>query len=130
MRKIYIYSTVLVTALFVLALIAGIVLEKTTSKSGVLRVQYNYTSKMMEVISLGIDEFFTSCDKLPEPDEYINNLLKDGFIEKRYLDAWGNGILMNIQEDDSYSLISIGPDGVPDTKDDLTTNYRVGKPAT
>jgi len=76
-----------------------------------------------------IQKLHADRGRLPARDVLLSTLLRRGDLQERHLeDPWGNRYLFDFSSLDArgglFSMRSPGPDGIPDTEDDLSTAYQ------
>jgi hypothetical protein len=114
-------------------LIAGsITLGLIVGNSGNIMEFYDQTVAMsrqiatagdLRSISMMLDYTYMKKGRLPRPARFeiwMERTFKENNLKDIMADHWGNRLVYRSSEkDNTYVLISLGPDGIVDTKDDM-----------
>ena len=81
------------------------------------------TAGDLRSISIMLDYTYMKKNRLPQSDKFriwMKRNFKENNLKDLMIDHWGNRLIYQSSEKDkTYVLISLGPDGVLDTKDDM-----------
>jgi len=80
------------------------------------------TYATMTLLQEEIGDYYSTLDALPESIDGIS-----GQNPELADDAWGNAIVYEIVDDDSYRLVSLGMDGARGTDDDIVLDTDMGQ---
>ncbi|AFL72196.1 type II secretion system protein GspG [Thiocystis violascens] len=95
------------------------ILEET-----LLAAQQAVTAGDLHSMSVMLDAGYVMDRRLPDEagfDAWLNRAFKENSIKDLALDHWGHHYIYQLSENKrTYSLRSVGPDGIAGTVDDLT----------
>ena len=81
------------------------------------------TAGDLRSISIMLDYTYMKKNRLPQPDKFeiwMKRNFKESNLKDLMTDHWGNKLIYkSSKKDKTYVLISLGPDGILDTKDDM-----------
>lgn len=122
----------LMVVLVILGMLAGLVVpnlmenqeeaQKQSTRINIKSIEaamkmYKLRNNYYPTTEQGLEALVNQTDIEPIPKRFPD----DGFLEDLPVDAWGNEyILISPGDNGSFDIISSGPDGEPDTEDDIT----------
>lgn len=109
----------LLLVLVILAILAGIVVPKFTGIGEQARIKA--AKAEISTIKTALDSYEVEAGKLPTTEEGLQ-ILVPSKLEKMPMDPWQHPYVYTVpgQNGRAYDLFSSGPDGQPNTADDVT----------